>query len=188
MPRNSHVCLLHTSGISEVSGMNWAARQPLSQAAIVAAIRGQLEETQWLSNSEKVRRHSIQLAPLLKHFEQTSPWFHDRLRSLRLATEDLGTPETLRRLPVMTKRDIQSAGQRLFCRALPSEHGYSIPVRTSGSTGQPTLVHRTALTELDLMAMILRDHDWHHRNYQMRECGICTHSDNPVLLVDWGSP
>lgn len=154
----------------------------------IAILRKQLLETQWFSMDECVDLQLKQLSELLHHAEKYSPWFRELLVKHGLTPRKLSDSNTFCRLPTMTKRDIQIADDSLFCKQLPSGHGNRYPVQTSGSTGEPTLIYRTNLNEADWMAMSLRDHDWHRRDFLQRECGIRLHSKDAILMEQWAEP
>ena len=140
--------------------------------------RGQLQETQWLPKARLVERQNASLEPLLNHCASASSWFSHRLRQLGVTKQSLCDLNVFQRLPPITKRDIQDAGQNLFCTNLPRGHGHPTRIKTSGSTGEPTLINRSYLNELDWMALALREDDWHRRDYARRECTISTITKN----------
>ncbi len=66
-------------------------------------------------------------------------------------------------------------------------------IQTSGSTGQIVKVKRTRLNGLMLMALTLRDHFWHRRDFARSLCviraNINPHDDDAVARrAGWGSP
>lgn len=70
---------------------------------------------------------------------------------------------TFQRLPVLTRADLQEHGTALDPWERPQGHGDLDEVRSSGSTGRPVAVRRTALTRLWWEALTLREHLWHRR-------------------------
>lgn len=100
---------------------------------------------------------------------------------------DLGTQKGLMSLPPLTRRDVQAAGNDLFCTQVPQLHG---PVRentTSGSTGEPVRVRKTEVTQLFWMANTLREHAWQERDVTGRLQAIM--ADVPgTILDDWSAP
>src|SRR3546814_19544250 len=89
--------------------------------------------------------------------------------------EDAGwTPSSLldaalwRRLPLLGREDIQTAGTALHSTALPKGHGRTHTIRTSGSTGKPVTVVKTAAEGLYWHAFVLRDHLWHGHDFRRR--------------------
>jgi phenylacetate-CoA ligase len=128
-----------------------------------------------------------QLGELVAHFQTHLPHFQGRLRDAGLSHTDLTVEGGLQQLPVLTRRAVQSAGN-LFCDVLPPGHGPTYENRTSGSTGEPVLVRRTAVNAMDWMATTMRDHLWHQRDFGQRLCMIRATVDAVALCKDWGPP
>jgi phenylacetate-CoA ligase len=152
----------------------------------LALMRG-LETSQWYTPIALAALQSRELACVTAHLETHSPQFLARLRAAGLTHTDLLAPGGLQRLPVLTRRALQrSTG--LFSANLPPGHGPTYENRTSGSTGEPVTVRRTAVNGMDWMATTLRDHLWHKRDFRMRLCAIRTHYEKLSVLPDWGLP
>lgn len=150
--------------LGDVNGIVW----PLLTAGLsasLAALMYQLEETQWLPAAEIARLQHQQLLKLAAHAEKHSPFFHSRLQAAGMQPEQLATAEGLHRLPVMSRRDLQAAGANLFCRQLPTTHLPLGETRTSGSSGEPVVVKRTAVNQLFWLAATLREHLWQRRDF-----------------------
>jgi len=75
-------------------------------------------------------------------------------------------------LPLLTRRDIQDAGSALRSSAIPPQFGAVHENSTSGATGQPVKVLRTALDALLWQANTLRDHEWHGRDPALKFAAI----------------
>jgi phenylacetate-CoA ligase len=82
------------------------------------------------------------------------------------------TPPQWGALPLLTRSDIQDAGPALRSTAIPPQFGAVHENRTSGATGQPVQVLRTALDGLLWQANTLRDHEWHGRDASLRFAAI----------------
>ena len=172
-----------------VPGISWP---PLlaGESAPLAALLAQLERTQWLSANDIVTRQHQQLADVAGHAEVNSQHFRARMQAAGLVAEQLSTREGLRRLPVMRRQDVQSAGEAFFCTQIPRAHGPIAESSTSGSSGQPVQVRRTAVSRLMWLAMTLREHLWQKRDFRGRLAIIrddylqSEQSDWP----DWGPP
>ncbi len=152
---------------SSVAGVIWP---PLLSggAPPLAALMHQLEQTQWLPAQDIVRSQHQQLVVLAQHAEMHSVHFRERMRAAGLRAGQMSTRENLRRLPVMRRRDVQSAGETLFCTQIPRAHAPATESRTSGSSGEPVVVKRTAVSRLMWMAMTLREHLWQRRDFRGR--------------------
>ena len=88
----------------------------------------------------------------------------------------------------MSRQALRAAGDDLFCRAVPPGHGGTNIVQTSGATGEPVVVRRTAVTNLYWMALTVRDHDWHGRDESGRLAVIRPSVPVDGVFPDWGQP
>ena len=101
------------------------------------------------------------LRRLLVHVWRTIPGYRSALDAIDfdpVAPVDL---ETWRRLPLLTRRDLQRSGQSLWSTALPASHGEILTNQTSGSTGMPVSVRGTTFDAVIGKAFILRHFLWH---------------------------
>lgn len=174
-------------GRSDVEGISWPPIK-LAANATLAALLDELERTQFLPTDELERRQSRQLKLLLTHINRHSPYFTQRLKDAGLSPPDISTTEDLRALPVMSRRDIQSAGSGFFCDSLPQSHRPPGEVKTSGSTGEPVTVQKTAINRLLWSALTIRDHLWHRRDFGGRFTSIRANMQRFVQLPNWGMP
>jgi phenylacetate-CoA ligase len=147
-----------------------------------------LGATQWGDPLKLVDAQRDQLLRLARHAQQHSAYFAARLSYAQLQPEDLGIAGGLVRLPVMTRRDVQTAGAGLFCDDVPREHGGAHHAETSGSTGEPVVIRKTGLTRFIWMAMTMRDHAWHRRDLTGSLCVVRAQTGEPRLEADWGPP
>ena len=145
------------------------------------------EVSQWQSPAEIVALQFRKLGVLARHCESYSPHFCARLQAAGLEAEDLSSPDGLARLPVLSRRDLQQA-KDLFCTAIPKNHLPTYDTKTSGSTGEPVLVRRTALNQLDWLVTTMREHVWHERDFLGRICMIRANILKEARLDHWGAP
>ena len=157
-------------------------------AAVLAAYLDQLEHSQWLEPKDLAAHQRDQLALLLHHAAEHSPFFKARLARTALAPADIAAPDGLQRLPVTGRRDIQKAGASLFATALPEGHAPASETRTSGSTGEPVVIRRTAMTQLDWLAMTLREHLWQGSDFSGRLAAIRANIPAFAEHETWGPP
>ncbi len=75
-------------------------------------------------------------------------------------------------MPVLTRDLIQSAGDDFISQQLPEFHGACYPMETSGSTGKPVRIIATDFTRLFYDALMLREHDWHRRDFTKKLLSI----------------
>ncbi len=172
---------------SNVPGLLWPAMAAGPYAVLVTLLR-ELEQTQFLSAQTIADRQFHQLGVLARHAHKHSKFFKARLARARLKPDDLTSPDGLRRLPVLGRRDIQSAGGDLFCERVPDGHAPVSESRTSGSTGEPVVVKRTAVNHLDWLAMTMREHLWHERDFMGGLAAVRANISTQKELPDWGPP
>ena len=172
---------------SSIEGSTWPPLH-LGRAATLAALSAQLAESQWYSPATLLQLQNTQLDALLAHAARHAPHFAQRLAQAGLTLAELSNEEGFQRLPVIRRRQVQDAGPDLFSRELPKSHAPVHTAKSSGSTGEPVVIHRTAVNQMDWMATTLRDHRWHQRDFSRRLCAIRPQSDQPERLSHWGGP
>ncbi len=155
---------------------------PSPRSASLLSLLFQLEETQWWTPERLLEHQLRQIEPLLRHAWETVPYYRTRLAAAGYRPErTLGMAE-FRALPLLTRRDIQDAGDELMSRAVPGQHGGVRQLQTSGSTGEPVKVAVTDLTALMWEALALREHLWHRRDFSGKLAVI------RATWADWGAP
>jgi phenylacetate-CoA ligase len=170
-----------------VAGIDWppVLRQPL---AGMAALLGVLETTQWMTRHELVAHQYRQLAILAAHLALESRQFQDRLNRAGLMATDLASEEGLRRLPVLRRRDLQVPPAALYCRNIPQGHQPLGESRTSGSTGEPVAIRRTAINQLVWRAMNIRSQVWQGANFTKPCTTIRPQFSTYAIKKDRGAP
>jgi phenylacetate-CoA ligase len=172
---------------SDIPGIEWPA-VATDRTAMLAALMRQLDETQWLSPSELEAQQRRQLGLLARHAAEHSPHFRRRLAAASLRADDLQTRQGLAALPVLRRREVQSAGADLRCAEIPPSH---LPVSdnwTSGATGEPVMVRRTGISSLFWLATTMRGHLWHRDDFSRRFAAIRPHFRDYAEQPDWGPP
>lgn len=157
----------------------------------VTALRGlveQLERSQWAQAGAIAASQLRHVERLAAHACAHSPMFARRLSRAGLTPADLGTADGFQRLPVMTRRDVQAAGDDLHCHSVPDTHGPVTQAATSGSTGEPVVVRRTLVSALFAEAMIVRELRWHERDLSGRLCLVRANIPHYARHEDWGAP
>ena len=152
------------------------------------ALVEQIGRSQWAPPGELASSQFRHVGMLAEYCNRHSPFFATRLRRAGLTPADLAEAAGFRRLPVMTRRDVQAAGADLFCREVPPGHGDPVEARTSGSTGEPVVVRCTGVTALFWNAMAMRDLRWHERDLGGRLCSVRANVSSPASYDDWGPP
>lgn len=171
---------IHSADVrSVIAGASFPAL-PSPRAAVLLALQEQFAQSQWWS-PEQLLEHQLQQAQLLlRHARETVPFYQRSLQNVGFNIHEPLTIETWRRLPILTRRDIQNAGtvnadshnadsprssqassSRLHSTRIPPQHGKIFKTQTSGSTGEPVQILGTDLTQLFWNAFALRDYHWH---------------------------
>ena len=128
---------------SSVPGLAWPAL-PGGQGAAILALLGQLERSQWWSPEQLRARQLEQAALLLSHAVATVPFYRDRLAAIGFDSERGLTAEHWSRLPLLSRTDIQEAGDALLSTQVPQQHGRIYRLSTSGSPARPWSGARTS--------------------------------------------
>lgn len=168
----------------------WPA-MPSEHGATLLAIMDQLDASQWWSADALLAHQLQQVERLLRHACSTVPYYRDRYASSEPSRADLLTLDAYRRLPTLTRRDVQDAGNALHSRALDPRFGNAFVVHTSGSTGEPVRLLATELDRILWEALTMRDHDWHRRDFTRRLASIRAQvgaTSSADALPDWGMP
>src|SRR5580692_6773842 len=122
------------------------------------AIAAELDRAQSLPPGELAVAQRRQLAELLQH-APTAPHYEDALR---------GWDGRWASVPLLTRDAAIAAGARLASRRYPTDHGDTVEIATSRTTGEPVRVRTTAVTTQLWRALTLRDHAWHRRDLRAK--------------------
>lgn len=151
----------------------------------------QLDRTQWWPADRLRASQQTQLNRLLHHAGQHVPFYRRRPGTLADADGEAFW-QRWRDLPLLTRQDVQMAGDDLFSRALPDGHGELTEVYTSGSTGKPIHAVRSDLWLLMWSAVTVREHLWHGRDFAGKLAAIRESATGKALhpegeqLDNWG--
>ena len=171
----------------DIAGSRWP---PLfsSRAASLAALLHQLDASQWLSTDEIAARQRAQLGIVAGHFARHAPRFARRLADAGLDAAALARPAGLAALPPLTRRMVQSSSEPIHIDQVLPGHQPVRTVNTSGSTGEPVIVRRTAVNQLHWLAMTMRYHLWAEPDFTGRLTAIRANMVNCGEDKDWGVP
>jgi phenylacetate-CoA ligase len=164
-----------------VPGVVWPPLAAGLKKAVFAGLVRQLDDTQWWPAARMQAAQFRQLACLLDHAARTVPFYGERLAAAGWRPGLRLTPELWSRLPVLRRQEVQAAGDTLQAAQLPPGHGRTATVRSSGSTGTPVSVTKSAIANLFWHAAVLRDHLWHGRDFAGRFAAIRAMEDGVGL-------
>jgi phenylacetate-CoA ligase len=145
---------------------------PRGRDAVLAGLLQQLEESQWWPPAQLLRQQLRQARLLLQHAYHQVPFHRARLQRAGFVPGRPLTPALWDRIPVLTRAEVQQAGTALHAASIPSGHGATTEISSSGSTGQVVTVRTTRLTQIFWDALNLRDHLWHRRDLTRRLAAI----------------
>ena len=145
---------------------------PGPQAALTAALLRQLDESQWWTPEALCRQQLRQANALLIHAYRTVPFYRDRLAQAGFVPGRALTPDVWARIPVLSRSDVQDAGDKLISTAIPESHGKTYDISTSGSTGRPIKARGTRVVQLIWDVLTLREHLWQRRDFSGKLAAI----------------
>lgn len=119
-----------------------------------------LRQTEWLSAEELARYQRKPLEKLLRHAYESVPFYRERLAMLFRGGGSIDW-ERWGEVPLMSRDDIQEDQEQFLSIDAPEGHGDIARVFSSGSTGQPTQINKTALAQVADAAVWERNVAWH---------------------------
>lgn len=177
---------------SAIPGIAWPAI-PSQAGANILALLQQMEESQWWPQERMLERQLAQFGLLADHAYRHSPFFRARFDHSGLDTGQPWSAASHASIPLLTRAELMQQGEQIYCRELPREHGAAHKVQTSGSTGQMITVLRTEVTQLFWLALAMREHLWHQRDFSASLAVIKAFTpslDDPAeaARIGWGHP
>ncbi|HVM77419.1 MAG TPA: AMP-binding protein [Stellaceae bacterium] len=178
---------------SKVASIDWLAEAG-PEPMLLLALQQQFDQTQWWPPELLLRQQFRQLARLVEHAYRTTPLYRDRLAAAGYRPGDAITAEFWRRIPPLRRREAQEAQGALVSDRIPPGHGFVAEVATSGSTGLPVRVKKTALVQTMWNAVALREYRWSRCDFAQRLAVIRgpdrVRAPYPagVAFPDWGPP
>jgi phenylacetate-CoA ligase len=120
--------------------------------------RRELERTQFYPADEIRALQSRRLRALLTHAYDHCPFYRRRFDEAGLRPEDVCSPEDLRALPPLEKRDIQEQAGQMIAEGWPQDD--LLPNQTGGSTGTPIRFFLSRDRKCSRAAATLRHNRW----------------------------
>jgi len=184
--------------VSSIEGAAFPA-VATGMAAEIMALQRQFDASQFWPPEVMRAVQWRQLRLLVAHAARQVPFHARRLRAAGIDPETF-TEADWRRLPVLTRRDLQARGDALQARVVPKSHGATTTVSSGGSSGVPVRVRKTALDNLLWNAMHVRDEIWNRPDpagtiVRIRGTSPALTPEQQALtfstglcLPDWGPP
>ncbi|WP_151177532.1 phenylacetate--CoA ligase family protein [Hypericibacter terrae] len=134
-------------------------------ARMMHRLQHRLQDSQWW-RPERLRQAQFeQLKALLRHAAATIPFYAERLQQAGFHRGMVLDEASWSQLPVLTRPEVQAAGNKLLSKDLPEHHGRRHEIRTSGSTGQPVRIVTSDLAQTWFRAVGLREALWQQRDF-----------------------
>jgi phenylacetate-CoA ligase len=108
------------------------------------------------------------LRDLLRHAVAFVPYYREMPQAVAAAQRETLDMPSLRRLPLLTRKIAQERKHALTALHVPLEHGKTIKVQSSGSTGVPVETLITELAGAWNRALLLRGHLWAFDRFDTR--------------------
>ncbi len=145
---------------SSRSNVAWPAVPPPEAASVLAAL-DQFDDTERLPAADLERMQLGALARVFRHARRTVPYYRDAPGYDALDGSGPLTHEDWRRLPVLTRAEVQDADRALVSESVPKTHQPLNTLTTTGSTGRPIKAVGTKVTSHFWIAVTARYHLWH---------------------------
>lgn len=157
------------------------------------SLLAQLEHSQWQSPQTLQAMQFERFAQLASHAWRHSPFFRLRFEQAGLIDKHDWTAEDFSRIPLLTRSELMLQEEHIRCHAFPPDHGQTYLMQTSGSTGQVVSLQRTDATQLYWLALAMREHLWHRRDFSAPLAIIKATTptmDDPIeaAKMGWGPP
>ncbi len=140
--------------------------------------------------SEKIQRFQLnQIQYLINHAVRHVPFYQTRRKEFQNLLLGQLTMEKFRTLPILSRTEILEAGDQMFAKVIPRNHGKIMDVSTSGSTGRLLKIKTTSLNGLFYQALSMRYHLWHKRDLSLSSMTIKTFPSNIKVqrVGNWGA-
>mgnify|MGYP000179789816 CR=1 FL=1 len=136
------------------------------------------------------RHFGHQRALLVQHAATTCPFYADRLANLRYGENGRIDPKSWLDVPVMSRLDLRDHFEAIKSSDPPERHGAITLGRTSGTSGMPVEILRTAMQRMMNVAILSRFYAWHdldpRRNFVMISGDVLgTYPDGEKQPTDW---
>lgn len=165
-------------------------------AAGLLSVQFQLTQCEHLPPEDLRALQFRQIGELVAHIDRAVPHYGVSLRKAGIKPGAPITPEAWARVPILTRANVQAAGELLFAHNVPRGHGQIGSATTSGSSGRPVALRKTELAQFYWQCFVLREEIWHRRDLSATSMGIRRDDrlspSDPTgklrRLPDWGAP
>lgn len=183
--------ILNQIPLSSVADFVWPAIPPASVAAVFG-LQYQMQQTENWSPERLLDAQFLQLSHLYNYARKSTSFYRSTHTDIPWVDGQKFDVALWQSLPVLTREQVQQAGADLHSNSASNSHGKTREIHTSGSTGTPVKVLKTAACDLMYVAISLRDHLWHRRDVTQKLAMIRTVADGAAdypqgfRQPDWG--
>ena len=123
---------------------------------VVETFLAALRETQYLPATQLIAHQREQLELIVRHARAHVPFYRDtgQLNQLFRAANTIDSDRRVD-VPLLSRKEVQRAGDTLRSEFVPGDHGKSFPLTTSGSTSEPVAVWHTRLSNAMVRAAVV---------------------------------
>ncbi len=128
-----------------------------------------LEKSQWWDSQRLSDLQFKRLKPLLVHAYQTVPYYREAFDRAGLNPR-MVSPSNWHAVPILTRSALQA--EKILSTRIPVNHGDVMQTSSSGSTGQPVVIHGTRFTQFFFEMLNIRECLWHKRDMTSKHASI----------------
>lgn len=171
------------------------------RAATLMALQHAFAQSQWWPAERLRDAQFAQLRLLLAHARAHNPFHAERLAAAGLGHDTRLDDDLWRRIPILSRAELREHAPRMVCAAIPPSHGATSTASSSGSTGIPIRVTKSALSQIFWEASLIREEEWHRADTTATIARLHpppsglpdalkaqANSPQGVLAPDWGPP
>ncbi len=147
---------------SQLEGLAWPALAGAIGMSVLALNYQWRRSERWPAAAFRAFQQR-QLAALLAHAARHAPFYARRLYEAGFSAAAPLDDATWRRIPILTRREVQANADALRAKTCPESHGSPLTFESSGSTGIPVKGAVTRIANLLWDAVEARDALWHRR-------------------------
>ena len=164
---------------SAVPSIQWPAITS-GVASELMSLQFQLLQSGSMPAEQRLAKQHQQLSLLINHAYQTSPFYQQYYQKYSYRPPAQLSADNWHKIPIISRADIQAAGDSIHSTNVPAEHVAGGELTTSGSTGLPVTVKTTQVSQFIGLALGLREQLWHQRDLTKKLC-VIKHFDESTM-------
>ncbi len=151
--------------------------------AEMQALQKTLELSEWITPEVQLEKQARLLNRIIHHAVTTTDLY-----------QKYDTQHSIESFQPLLRSMLQESMDSIVSHQLPTTHGGTYPLITSGSTGEVIRILGTGFTRLFYDALMLREHRWHQRDFRQKLVAIrwldldVAQSPKGTYYPTWGAP